>query len=143
MKSRKATEADIEYFWELNCSCYREVVYRQFGVWDLGFQRTYFEAKWQEHDFNVVEVDDIPVGGYWVDEHEDFNLLREIQIHPDHQGKGLGTRIIEQVFEQARAAGKPLRLRVLFQNDAVRLYERLGFICIGTNETQYIMERQI
>ena len=41
----------------------------------------------------------------------------------------------------ARADGKPLRLRVLHRNDrARRLYQRLGFVQIGETDTHYEMQ---
>lgn len=138
---RPANDADFEYFWRLNRSCYREIVTRVFGEWNDSVQEQNYRSKWLEQRFQVILVEGITVGGFWVDEHETFHQLREIQIHPDHQGKGLGTQIIETVIEQANAAKKPVRLRVLMKSDAVRLYERLGFLRIGKNEHQYLMER--
>lgn len=43
---------------------------------------------------------------------------------------------------RARPLGRAIRLRVLFQNRAIALYKRLGFVLIGNNEHQHIMERR-
>lgn len=140
MRYEPATEDDKEYFRALNRACYETVVVRQFGLWDEVHQNQSFETKWPTNHFRKVFADDELVGGIWIDEHPDLIQLREIQIHPHYQGRGIGTRLVQAEIDSAKAKGKPLRLRVLFQNEAIRLYERLGFVIIDENEHQFIME---
>jgi ribosomal protein S18 acetylase RimI-like enzyme len=54
--------------------------------------------------------------------------LLQIQLVPGAQGRGLGSTLVEGVIADARAAGASLRLEVLRENPARRLYERLGFV---------------
>jgi ribosomal protein S18 acetylase RimI-like enzyme len=135
-----ATEADKEYFRNLNHSCYRDVIKRQFDKWDQEQQDRNFEEKWPTNNFLKVIADDCVIGGVWVDEHSDYLQLHEIQIHPDFQGRGYGSTVVSNVIARAKREGKGLRLRVLHENKAVELYERLGFRTIETTEHQYIME---
>lgn len=140
MRFEPATEGDKEYFRALNRACYEDVVSKQFGPWDDEHQNRSFEMKWPENNFRKIYVGDDLVGGVWVDDNSDFLQLREIQIHPKYQGKGIGTDVVKLEIEKSRRAGKPLRLRVLFMNQAIDLYKRLGFVVVGENEHQYIME---
>ncbi len=140
MRYEPATEDDKDYFRALNRACYEDVIVRQFGLWDVVSQNKSFETKWPTNNFRKVFVEDNLVGGVWIDEHPEFIQLREVQIHPNFQGKGIGTELVKMEIESARRKGKPLRLRVLFQNQAIRLYERLGFVIIDENEYQHIME---
>jgi ribosomal protein S18 acetylase RimI-like enzyme len=66
--------------------------------------------------------------------------LREVFLVPAEQGQGIGSKLVLQEIAGARRLGKPLRLRVLRQNRARALYERLGFSVCGETETQYWME---
>jgi ribosomal protein S18 acetylase RimI-like enzyme len=66
--------------------------------------------------------------------------LEKIYIHPDFQGRGLGTRLLNDLI--ARAADRPLTLRVLIVNPARALYERLGFIVTETTGEYHFMERR-
>ncbi len=51
-----------------------------------------------------------------------------IQIHPSYQGKGIGSKVLGIVIEEAETADLPVTLEVGKDNpDAKRLYERLGF----------------
>jgi ribosomal protein S18 acetylase RimI-like enzyme len=66
--------------------------------------------------------------------------LEKIYIHPDFQRRGLGTRVVRDVI--ARAADRPLTLRVLTVNPARALYERLGFVVTETTSEFHFMERR-
>ena len=140
MRFEPATENDKEYFRALNRACYEDVVSRQFGPWDDEHQDRNFEVKWPENNFRKIYVDDTLVGGVWTDDKPGFIQLREIQIHPAWQGRGIGTAVVRAEIEKGRGAGKPIRLRVLFMNRAIALYKRLGFEVIDKNDHQYIME---
>ena len=53
--------------------------------------------------------------------------LSRIEIHPDYQGRGIGTRLIRALIDQARQRGQDLVLDVLTVNHrAEALYRRLG-----------------
>ncbi|MEM9789181.1 MAG: GNAT family N-acetyltransferase [Planctomycetota bacterium] len=64
--------------------------------------------------------------------------LREIQVHPDHQGKQLGQTLIRDAIQRATASGKPLVLSTGLKNlRAKALYERLGFTVTGQSATHF------
>ena len=57
-------------------------------------------------------------------------LFEDLIVEPKHRGKGIGTRLIEYVIQQARAEGV-LRITLLtdLQNDtALGLYRKHGFV---------------
>ena len=135
-----ATDADKEFFRRLNELSYRDVVTQQFGSWDEALQSRNFDLKWQDQAFEKVFDGDTLVGGIWVREFPDHFQIREIQILPEHRGRGAGTVILKQEIQRASKRRKPLRLRVLLLNRAKSLYDRLGFEEIGRDETHYYME---
>lgn len=53
--------------------------------------------------------------------------LHEIELLPAYRNRGIGTRLIRAELAAAARAGKPMALRALKTNPAVRLYLRLGF----------------
>ncbi|MDA0164148.1 GNAT family N-acetyltransferase [Solirubrobacter ginsenosidimutans] len=56
---------------------------------------------------------------------EDTLYIPLLAVHPDHQGQGLGARLLRSVFAAAR--GRRVTLNVASDNPyAVRLYERVG-----------------
>ncbi|MFS1438550.1 GNAT family N-acetyltransferase [Shewanella sp. 10N.286.48.A6] len=64
--------------------------------------------------------------------------IMQIQIHPDHQNKGYGRSIIQQVLNDAES--KSVSLTVLKDNPALQLYLRLGFKIVGEDMYEYHMQ---
>jgi ribosomal protein S18 acetylase RimI-like enzyme len=135
------TEKNRRWLYELKVDAYRDVVERQFGSWDDHLQRQIFDSSWKPETWSVISVDQTDVGLLAVEDRPDELWLSEIQLSWTARGRGLGSRIIEDLLNRARAAGKPLRLNVLCANHrAQRLYESLGFARIGELDTHYVMQ---
>jgi ribosomal protein S18 acetylase RimI-like enzyme len=140
---RPAAETDKEAARTMNDRCYRDVVERQFGVWDTDVQRHFFEKKWDPNHYQMILHQGKMVGVLASETREDHVYLSEIQIDPEFQGRGLGTAVVSDVVREARDAGLPVRLQVLLENRARTLYERLGFAVTGETETHFLMERAV
>lgn len=66
--------------------------------------------------------------------------LRGLQLRPAYQGQGVGTSIIRSLQDEASAADGVMDLGVEHTNpNARRLYERLGFVPISTNDDEVEM----
>jgi ribosomal protein S18 acetylase RimI-like enzyme len=57
-------------------------------------------------------------------------LLVDISILPEFRNRGIGTKLIKDLFREATDSAKSIRLHVLASNAARRLYERLGFVAV-------------
>jgi ribosomal protein S18 acetylase RimI-like enzyme len=66
-------------------------------------------------------------------------FLRAIEIHPEYQGRGIGTYIIRSILDEADGRGVPVILYVLKVNPARKLYHRLGLKIVGETTTHYTM----
>ena len=62
--------------------------------------------------------------------------IEQFQVTPAHQGRGLGTTVLRALIADARRSGALLRLSVLKQNPAARLYARLGFRTLAESATR-------
>jgi GNAT superfamily N-acetyltransferase len=89
----------------------------------------------------AIQANGIDIGMLKVEEKADYIYLGDIQLDPGYQNKGIGTKLIETVIESAAIVGKPIRLRVLNGNPAVKLYLRLGFREIQTLDRCQILAR--
>jgi ribosomal protein S18 acetylase RimI-like enzyme len=89
-----------------------------------------------DHDTTyVIEIDGERAGRLRLVRPPDFRELAGIQLLPAHQGRGLGTHLIEQFLVDARDRGLPARLRVERDNPRAReLFERLGFVEVAAAE---------
>lgn len=60
-------------------------------------------------------------------------------VHPDHQGKGIGTAIVSDIIADGQRKGKPVRSHVRKVDPARNLFERLGFSLIEETKTHFSM----
>ena len=84
----------------------------------------------KQHAVRVAEADYVVAGfSAFRDESPGVAYLEEISVHPDYRRFGIGRRLIEHVFEEARAANlKELVLRRWDRAEwAVAFYDKLGF----------------
>ena len=75
----------------------------------------------------------------WQVDSDDIIVLHVLAVYPDHRGKGLARRLVENVIEQERKAGKKaLRLDVIENNTtAEKLYQKLVFQYIQPKPLYY------
>ena len=103
-------------------------------------QHHYYLEHLPPSEFNVIEGDGQPIGRLYVGDWEGDVRLIDIALLPEHRNQGIGSRLIRDVMERAVALGKPVRLHVEQFNPARRLYERLGFVALGEEGVNVIME---
>ena len=100
-----------------------QVMRHQFQAQTLTYQARFPGAR-----FDIVELDDAPVGRVVVNRPGTMVHLVDDAIVPELRGKGLGTAILRALMDEAAAAGLPVRLKVADANDpALQLYLGLGF----------------
>ena len=57
----------------------------------------------------------------------DGYLVEHFYIHPNYQGKGIGSQVLDYLLKQDYVIGKRVTLNVLQGSSAQKLYERFGF----------------
>jgi ribosomal protein S18 acetylase RimI-like enzyme len=108
--------------------------------WDERFQREHFSNSFNSTTSQIIVVDGRDVGELAVEERSNELFLSGIYILPEYQNRGLGTTILRSLLARARTSGRSVTLQVLKVNPARRLYERLGFVVVGSTETHFLMK---
>jgi ribosomal protein S18 acetylase RimI-like enzyme len=137
---RPATEADRERLRTIHHAAYHDLVERIFGPWQEDRQDRYFDAAWQRTPHDCVFVDGELAGFCSTRRADDEIEVDELVIAPQFQGRGVGSTLLRKVLDEALAKRVPVKLRTAHQNRADRLYERLGFVEVGTTETHRLYE---
>lgn len=135
---RPATESEKDLIFESYRITVGPYVAKAWG-WDESLQRENF---WKHHpfkDFKVIQLENSFGGGLHMEEDESDVYIRMIFLLPEFQGLGIGTQLITDLHHVARNQGKGLGLKVIRGNPACRLYERLGFIVTGQDDTSQDM----
>ena len=88
----------------------------------------------------VILLDDHKIGRLRAVRTAGYIEIAGLQIHPDWQGRGAGTAVINSILREGERAGLPVELDVDQENHAAqRLYARLGFEVVGTTDRDYRM----
>ena len=146
----RPVRADDEAFlYELYCSTRRE----ELSAWALedaqqeSFLKLQFKARTRHYeiafagaDDNIILCDESPIGRVLVFRSAIEIRLVDIELLPEHRGRGIGSSSVRVLCEEARAAGKLVTLHVAKTNRAARLYERLGFSITSDTGADYKME---
>ena len=90
-------------------------------------QSAYYAANYPEASFQIIERDDWPVGRLYVARWEKEIRIVDITLLPEFRGSEIGTRLLRELQDEARSAGKSLTIHVERFNRALGLYQRLGF----------------
>jgi ribosomal protein S18 acetylase RimI-like enzyme len=123
---RPATPADSEFCYQLHKAAMGDYVTEIWG-WDEQAQRGFHTRAFDPDRWQIITAGGADVGMLAVEHRPGEVYLARIEIHPDHQGRGIGTRLISALADEARQKGQDLVLDVLTVNPrAQTLYQRLG-----------------
>ena len=123
---RPATPADSEFCFQLHKATMRGYITAIWG-WDEQRQRAYHDRSFNPGRWQIITADGADIGMLDIEHHATGIYLGRIEIHPSHQGHGIGTRLITALIDEARRNDQDFTLDVLAVNPrAQALYERLG-----------------
>lgn len=135
---RKCAEEDLVFVHNLSFANMKGYVDRHWGGWkdDL------FWADIDEKNITIIEQSGKPVGFFDVVIEGDVMRLRNIQMTPHSQGKGIGKYMMAMVLQRAKNLKMTkIMLRVFVDNPAVGFYKRLGFNVAQEDGSSLVMER--
>ena len=91
----------------------------------------------------------LPVGAVWLrllkGEEKGYGYVDDrtpelgIAVLPDYRGQGVGTRLLGQLFRDARPNYDTISLSVSKGNPAINLYKKSGFKSVREDETSVVM----
>jgi ribosomal protein S18 acetylase RimI-like enzyme len=134
---RPAVEADIDFL----CRVYASTRLDEMALVPWGddekdaflrsqfqYQQQHFRQANPDADFAVVVLGDTEIGRLYVERNEDEISIIDIALLPEHRGKGIGGRLLQQLLQEASETGRPIRIHVSKANGpAISFYLRHGF----------------
>ena len=100
-------------------------------VWDEQEQRASFAAQWKREEVRIISVDGKDVGWLQVADLPTEIRLQKFFVSPQYQRSGIGSEVLRNLLATWRSTRKKIVLKVLKNNPARRLYERLGFSVVA------------
>jgi ribosomal protein S18 acetylase RimI-like enzyme len=140
LTTRPATEEGLPVLFDLHRAVFRAHIEKIWG-WDEVWQQRRFREECAESETAVVWFAGRIAGYIQIVLEAERLMLRNVAIHPDVQGQGIGAALVEEMMDRATALGLPVALGVFRTNPRAGVfYERLGFRRAGENETHVKME---
>lgn len=146
---RDSDESDASFLLELYCDTRRDEI----AGWGWNAEQADAFLRMQHHartlgygaqhpeaTDSIILMNNEPVGRMLVDRSSEEVWLVDIALLKMARGKGIGAKLVGELIESARAAGKPVRLHVSTVSPAKRLYERLGLVTVAENGGYFLME---
>lgn len=133
---RKIRTEDFEFLRRLHRAALKDYIAQTWG-WEEEYQEQRFKKEFDPNDGEIIVANGEDAGFLWTKEKETETFLVSIRLLPDHQNKGIGTKIILDLVERST---RPIRLQVLKVNPAKNLYERLGFKIYEETKTHFLMK---
>ncbi|MFF5380298.1 GNAT family N-acetyltransferase [Pedobacter suwonensis] len=129
---RNATNADFNLAFQIKKTSIKPYIAQIWG-WDDDVQLEFHIKDFNPEKTKIFFDESNEAVGLMVTSEDDTNIyLQSLLLRQNAQGKGLGTKILRELIEQARSRSKQIKLQVFkVNNRAKALYERLGFITIG------------
>ena len=97
-------------------------------------QRQHYLMSYPNANNSIILMNDAPVGRLIVNRGESELTLVDISLLPEQRGLGIGTHLLKGLLHEASSTSKPVRLHVLQSNPAKKLYERLGFAIVSSDQ---------
>jgi len=90
-------------------------------------QDRYYREIYPTADYQVILLEDQPVGRLYVQRRSAEIRVIDIALLPAFRGQGIGSSLLNQILEEAQKHNLPVTIHVERFNPALSLYERLGF----------------
>jgi GNAT superfamily N-acetyltransferase len=102
-------------------------------------QRDHYRLHHPEQQLEVIEHDGASIGRLWLARKEREIRILDLTIISSHRGRGLGTRLLAGLIEEATRTGKQLTIYVESYNRSTGLFHRLGFVKTGESGFSHLL----
>jgi ribosomal protein S18 acetylase RimI-like enzyme len=128
-----ASNSDLDALVALRIEAMRESLQR-LGRFDPARARERFQSGYVPEQTRHIELDGERVGFVVTKPCTDHLLLDHLYIRPGHQGLGIGSQVLQLVFDQAKSLDLSVKVGALRQSDSNRFYQRHGFELVEQGE---------
>ena len=133
-------ETDRDRLFDLHKVSLGPHIEQLFG-WQDDYQRQLFNQQFTAQHGDWILLDQRRLGMVSYQIHSNYLYLERIEIYPESQRQGYGSRVIGDIIAQADEKDLPVELQVFKINPAIALYKRLGFAQIGETDFHVQLRR--
>ena len=117
-----------------------DYVDRHWGGWSAKIFRHFFN----KDNVYIIRFKNRRIGLYDLEFRKNHSYIKSIQISGKFRNKGIGTYLIKIIENNTKKKKlKSIRLGVIKDNPAIKMYNKLGFKKINETESEIIMKKNI
>ena len=102
--------------------------------WDEEFQHQRYKKLWKPENIKIINFEKTNIGYIETEDHGDYIKIVNFFISKVFRNKGIGTRVLGDLIEHKKNTVKKIKLNVLNNNPAKKLYEKIGFKFISEDK---------
>ncbi len=138
---RKADAVDSDFIFTVKKAAFREYV-EQVEGWGDTHQRKLHNKRFDTQDFLIIQFQGNDIGFFSTSCTSDSLKVYQFFIHPEYQGRGIGSACMTRILTDANTTGKAVNLQVLKINiRGIAFYQRLGFSIIDEDPIHVQMKK--
>ena len=128
LRLRPATQDDLELTYAITEEAMRAYIEQIWGDWNADEQRRKHLANFTPETHSIILADEAVAGFVAVETFPTYTWLVKLYLFKAFRGRGIGSKILQDLLDDARTQGKRVTLQVLRVNlRAQALYARHGF----------------
>lgn len=125
---------------ELSVTGWSDEQRQEFLKMQFDAQHKFYQEQFADAQFDLIVLNSKLIGRLYVERRNDEIRIIDIALLPKYRSRGLGSKLLQDLLDEARSKQLPVRIHVERFNPALKLYERLGFKHIEDNGVYYLME---
>ena len=128
---------------ELDLTGWDSAARANFLTMQFSAQQSHYRTHHPQTQFDIVELDGLPVGRLYVRRGDREVVLMDIALLPAFRNKGIGSELLGALIDESVAARKVLTLHVETNNPRAHAwYTRFGFVDVSTDSVHILMQRE-
>ena len=124
---------DYDFAWALHIKENGPYINRH-TTYSMDEVKTWFDILVEKQLGFIIESKGQKIGCYFLDCNDEYTKLNRFFLIEEAQGKGLGSRILENIFREFIKPDKEFRISVLEDNPVQKFWLSKGFIAVSTDE---------
>ena len=103
-------------------------------------QHQYYQEHYKDADFLIILKDNQEAGRLYIARWPEEIRIVDLALLPEFRNSGIGSKILGDIINEAKALEKPVSIHVERFNPALNLYRRLGFSKVGEHGVYDLMK---
>ena len=133
---RAVTEDDADFLYSVYASTRADEMARvdwnidqqeAFLHMQFNAQSQFYIANYPGAEFQVITLNDQPIGRLYIHGREDEIRIMDIALLPEYRNLGIGSVLLQNILERGKNLNLPVTIHVEQFNPAMRWYKRIGF----------------